>query len=253
MPHRWNHPQRRDADMKTKLDPKIAELYTLPLDEFTSARNALAKTLAGNEKKQVASLVKPSLSMWVVNQLYWQDAPTYKALVDASEKLRTAHRAALNGRRADTAAADELHRTTLEKAFARAAALAQKNGVSLTDTVRDAVRRTLASLPTDEAPGRLTREPPPVGFSLLTGIKPRPVETKPSTRPDKGAPQAAQAPSAAERQRHRLDEQRRKAAEAEARKEEERARKEKEKREREIKKAEQALRDAERRLAELRG
>lgn len=234
------------------LEPKVAELYALPLDEFTKARNALAKTLSGNEKKQVASLVKPSLSMWVVNQLYWQDAPTYKALVNASEKLRAAHRAALNGRRADTAAADELHKTTLEKAFAKAAALAQKSGVSLTDTVRDAVRRTLASLPTDEAPGRLTREPPPVGFSLLTGIKPRAVETRPSRRPEKVAPQPAKAPSAQELRRQKLEEKRRKAAEAEARKQEEKARREREKREREIRKAEQALRDAERRLAELK-
>ena len=147
-----------------------------------SARNALAKTLSGNDKKVIASLVKPSLAMWVVNQLYWQDAPTYKALVDASEKLRAAHRAALNGRKVDTSKPDELHRTTLEKAFAKAAALAQKNGMSLTDTVRDAVRRTLAALPTDEAPGRLTREPGPVGFSLLTGIKPRQLEIKPKKK-----------------------------------------------------------------------
>ena len=144
--------------------------------QFTQARNALAKTLSGNDKKDIASLVKPSLAMWVVNQLYWQDAPTYKALVDASEKLRAAHRAALNGRKVDTSKANELHRTTLEKAFAKAAAIAQKKGISLTDTVRDAVRRTLAALPTDEAPGRLTREPAPVGFSLLTGIKPRPID-----------------------------------------------------------------------------
>src|SRR5688500_13546250 len=165
--------------MKAKLEPQIDELYTLPLDEFTKARNAIAKTLSGKEKKDVASLVKPSLAMWVVNQLYWQDTPTYKALVDASEKLRAAHRAALNGRKVDTSKPDELHRTTLEKAFGKAAALVQKNGGALTDTVRDAVRRTLAALPTDEAPGRLTREPGPVGFSLLTGIKPRPLEIKP--------------------------------------------------------------------------
>ena len=171
--------------MKTKLEPQIDELYKLPLDAFTKARNALAKTLSGNDKKVVASLVKPSLAMWVVNQLYWQDAPTYKALVDASEKLRAAHRAALNGRKVDTRKPDEMHQTTLEKAFAKAAALAQKNGVALTDTVRDTVRRTLAALPTDEAPGRLTREPAAVGFSLLTGIKPRQLETKPKKEDEK--------------------------------------------------------------------
>ena len=233
--------------MTTKLEPKIDELYALPLVAFTNARNALAKTLSGNDKKGIASLVKPSLAMWVVNQLYWQDTPTYKALVDASEKLRAAHRAALNGRKVDTSKPDELHRTTLEKAFAKAAALVQKNGGALTDTVRDAVRRTLAALPTDEAPGRLTREPGPVGFSLLTGIKPRQLEIKPKKgdeRKKEEKPNPKQL---------KLEEQRRHAAAAKARKEEEQARKAKERRDREIEKAEQALREAERRLAKLKG
>ena len=103
------------AEMKPKLDAQIDELYKLPLDEFTKARNALAKTLSGEDKKTVASLVKPSLAMWIVNQLYWQDAPTYKALVDASEKLRAAHRAALSGRKADTRKPDEMHRHDARK------------------------------------------------------------------------------------------------------------------------------------------
>ncbi|HET9467182.1 MAG TPA: hypothetical protein VFO48_02175 [Vicinamibacterales bacterium] len=218
--------------MASKLESQIDDLCKLPLDEFTKARNALAKTLSGGDKKAVASLVKPSVAMWIVNQLYWQDAATYKALVDASEKLRAAHRAALNGKTVDTRRPDELHRTTLEKALVKAIAIAQKKGATVTDPVRDAVRRTLAAVPTNESPGRLTREPPAVGFSLLTGIKPRAVE-----------PQRAKAQEA----------KRRKAEEAKARQEEEKARKEKERRERDIKKAEQALRDAERRLAELKG
>jgi hypothetical protein len=242
--------------MKPRLEPQIDELYKLPLDEFTKARNALAKTLSGGDKKDVAALVKPSVPMWVVNQLYWQDAPTYKALVDASEKLRAAHRAALGGRKVDTRKPDELHKTTVEKAFAKATAIAQRKGTTLTPTVRDAVRRTLAALPTDEAPGRITREPPPVGFSLLTGIKPRPIEIKKEKDKEKDTEKpkaAATGPSREELRRQKLEETQRKAAEAKARKEEEKARKEKEKREREIKKAEQALRDAERRLAELKG
>ena len=235
--------------MKAKLESQIDELYQLPLDAFTKARNTLAKTLAAGDKQAVSSLPKPSVAMWVVNQLYWQDPPVYKALVDASEKLRTAHRSALAGRKADTRKPDELHRTTLEKAFARATAIAQKNRVSLTDAVRDAVRRTLAALPTEENPGRLTREPPAAGFSLLTGIAPRPVETKRGKDEPKPDPRL-----------QKLEERRRKAAEAiarkaaeRARKEEEKARKEKLEREREIQKAEEALRDAERRLAALKG
>jgi hypothetical protein len=219
--------------MKARLEPQIDELYKLPLDEFTKARNALARTLAGGEKKAVASLVKPSLPMWVINQLHWHDSPTYRALVDASEKLRTAHRAALSGRKVDTRKPDELHRATLEKAFTKAVAAMQKRGVHTTDAARDAIRRTLAALPTDEPAGRITREPPAVGFSLLTGIKPRTIEHE--TRPSPSTPERA-----------------RKDAERKARQAEDKARKEREKREREIQKAEQALRDAERRLAALR-
>ena len=219
--------------MKSKLDPQIDGLYALPLDEFTKARNALAKTLSGDDKKDVTSLVKPSVAMWAVNQLYWQDAPTYKALVDASEKLRAAHRAALGGRNVDTRKPDELHRATLEKAFGKVVTIAEKKGTPLTDTVRDAVRRTLAALPTDEAPGRITREPPAAGFSLLTGIKPRPIDVK-------------------QEKKKKVTEAQARKAEAQARKAEEKARKEQEKREQEIRKAEEALREAERRLAALK-
>ena len=237
--------------MKDRLESQIDDLYKLPLDEFTKARNTLAKTLPAGDKQDVARLPKPSVAMWVVNQLHWQDPPTYKALVDASEKLRTAHRSALAGRKVDTQKPDELHRTTLEKAFARATTIAQKSGTSLTDTVRDAVRRTLAALPTDETPGRLTREPPAAGFSLLTGIAPRAVEAKRDEQKEEPKLDA---------RRQKLEEQRRRAAEAIARKAAERARKEEEKarkaqlkREREIQKAEQALREAEQRLAALKG
>ena len=221
--------------MKPKLDPQIDDLYQLPLDAFTKARNALAKTLSGNDKKAIASLVKPSVAMWAVNQLYWQDPSTYAALVDASEKLRTAHRAALSGRNTDTRKPEQMHKTTVEKAFAKATAIAQKKGVVLTDTVRDTVRRTLAAVPTDETPGRMIREPAPAGFSLLTGIKPPPAAV------------------IKRRESEQEKEKRRKEEEAKARKDEERARKEQEKREREIEEAEQALREAERRLARLKG
>jgi hypothetical protein len=236
--------------MAARLDAQIDELYKLPLDEFTKARNALAKTLSGKDKKDVASLVKPSVAMWVVNQLYWHDAPTYNALVDASDKLRAAHRAALSGRNVDTRKPDELHRTTLEKALARAAAIAQKQGAPLSDPARDAVRRTLAVLPTDEPPGRLTREPPAVGFSLLTGIKPRVIDAKTHRKTSPEAPPAGPTPE--QLRLLKIAAKREKAAQAKARKEEEKARREREKRERAIQNAEQALRDAERRLAELK-
>ena len=237
--------------MNAKLESQVDEIYRLPLDEFTKARNALAKTLSGNDKKDVSSLVKPSVAMSIVNQLYWRDPATYKALVDASEKLRAAHRAALSGKKVDTRAPDELHRTTLEKALVKAAANAEKHGPPLTDAVREAVRRTLAALPTDERPGRLTREPPPAGFSLLTGVKPRPVDVKQNKREQRPVT-ISTGPTREELRLMKLEQTRLKAAETRARKEEEKARKIGQKREREIAKAEHALREAERRLADLK-
>jgi hypothetical protein len=232
--------------MKRALAGEIDNLYRLPLGEFTRARNALAKDLAGAERREVASLVKPALATWVINQLYWSDEATYNALVDASEKLRTAHRAVLTGRRADTKHADQLHRATVEKAFASSIGLAEKQGVRLTDAARETVRRTLAALPGEESPGRLTRPPEPAGFSLLTGIKPRP-----AVQALKADPGDARAKKEAEHRARREAAALRKTQER-ARKEQERARKAQEKREREIRKAEQALREAERRLADLK-
>ena len=152
--------------MKTPRESEIDDLYRGPLDEFTKARNMLAKSLSGSDRKTIGSLVKPSLPMWVINQLYWRDSATYKALIDASEKLRSAHLAALtaNGRTVDTRKFDHLHQTTVEKAFAKATGMAEKSGLKLTDSVREAIRRTLAALPGAEPAGRLTREPAPVGF-----------------------------------------------------------------------------------------
>jgi hypothetical protein len=214
--------------MTQKLNAQIDELYGLPLEEFTKARNTVAKGLSGTEKKQVGSLVKPSLPVWIINQLFWHDAATYKALIDAAEKLRAAHRLALSGGKADTRKPDQLHRTTVEKAFARAIGLAERRGVRLTDSVRETVRRTLAALPSDEAPGRLTRPPEPAGFSLLSGVRVRKVPAPPKPRKN--------------------EERERKEAERKALQE----RKAQEKREREIQKAEHALKEAERRLAELK-
>ena len=233
--------------MKRGLAGQVDDLYRLPLGEFTPARNALAKSLEGAARKDVASLVKPSVPMWVINQLYWKDDATYNALIDASEKLRAAHRAALTGRKADTRQADQLHRTTVEKAFAKAIGIAEKGGVRVTDAVRDTIRRTLAALPGTEPPGRLTRPPEPAGFSLLTGITPR----VPTVRPVKAPARETRAAKDAERRAREEAAALRKAQQT-ALKQQEKARKEQEKRERDIRKAEEALRDAERRLAELK-
>src|SRR5437773_10087717 len=59
------------------LESEVDRLYQLPLSEFTAARNALAKTLKGDEAARVRALAKPTVVPWAVNQLYWRDRKIY--------------------------------------------------------------------------------------------------------------------------------------------------------------------------------
>lgn len=202
------------------LEARIDELYRQPLDEFTGARNALAKTLTGDAKRQVTSLKKPTSALWAVNQLYWHSSATYKALVDASEKLRAAHRAVLEGKKADLRKAERLHRDTLERAVAATAKLLAQTGMH-SEAVLATARRVLAGLPGDERPGRLAQEPPPAGFSLLEGIAIKAPPTRKSASratPDEalrdGEAARAQRPSAADERRRQKAEELEKKAEA---------------------------------------
>src|SRR5262245_53767785 len=111
--------------MATRLDDEIDELYKLPLDQFTPKRNALAKELSGDARARVKALVKPSSAMWAVNQLYWQDRPTYNALVSAAETLRSAHRALVAGRKADVRKPEVVHKAAVERAFVKTTVIAR--------------------------------------------------------------------------------------------------------------------------------
>jgi hypothetical protein len=80
---------------------KAANLYGLPLEEFTKARDALAKEVrqAGDKEAadEIKALRKPPVSAWAVNQLARRHPQELKALVKAGEGLRKAQRAAVGG------------------------------------------------------------------------------------------------------------------------------------------------------------
>jgi len=158
----------------SSLDAKIDDLYRQPPDAFVTARNALAKTLTGDEARRVRALVKPTVVPWAVNQVYWQARPTYDKLIKSGERLRAAQIASLEGRRGgDVREAGDAHRTAVAdavKAAERIAAAAAANPPA------DALMRTfetlsLASEP-PEPPGRLTKPLQPSGFEALAGVTP---------------------------------------------------------------------------------
>lgn len=152
-----------------RLETDIDRLYQLPLEEFTAARNTLART-AGDEAADVRHLGKPSIAAWAVNQLYWKRRDRYDALVDASAALRKTHKAILGGRRADLREPSRVHEEALDAALKGALAVLQEAGHPATDATRQGILTTLRALPTNEPPGRLTETLQPGGFEMLQGL-----------------------------------------------------------------------------------
>ena len=152
-----------------RIDTEIDRLYALPPDEFTAARNALAKT-AGADAAGVRGLVKPPIAAWAVNQIYWKQRDVYDALIEASNTLRKIHQAILGGRRADVRDAAKAHDAAIDAALKAALSILRDEGHPATDATRQAIMTTLRALPADDPPGRLTRALQPGGFEMLSGL-----------------------------------------------------------------------------------
>ncbi len=150
-------------------DADIDRLYQRPLDEFTPARNALAKG-AGKDSGAIRALTKPPLAAWAVNQLYWQDRRTWDSLIDAAENLRRVNKAVLAGRSGDVRAAGAAHDAAVRDALKATLAQLATAGHPVTDATRQAIVNTLRALPAEETPGRLTRALQPGGFEMLAGM-----------------------------------------------------------------------------------
>ena len=157
------------------LDSKIDDLYRGPLSDFVSARNALAKSLSGDDAKAVKALAKPTVVPWAVNQVYWHARAAYDRVMKSGEKLRQAQIAALEGKSVDVRAATEAHRRAVADAVGEAQRLSASAGSSPSP---DSLSRTFEALSLagerPESPGRLTQPLQPAGFEALAGVKPQP-------------------------------------------------------------------------------
>jgi hypothetical protein len=176
------------------LEGEIDRLYQLPPDEFTPARNALAKG-AGGETARIRALSKPPVAAWAVNQLYWRNPDVWNALLAAADNAQRAHRAVLAGKAADVRAAGKVHDDAVEKALKATLALLAKAGHPAADATKHAIGTTLRALPGDEPPGRLTRTLQPAGFAILTGVSVASGAAKPARpAPARSAPAPASTP-----------------------------------------------------------
>jgi hypothetical protein len=208
------------------LEAEVDRLYTLPLDEFTAARNDLAQRLKRAGQKDAAvdvqSLRKPTVPVWAINQIAREHGKDVKKLVEASDELRAAQQRALGGGESDQLrAATSAEREALRTLTHHAQLLLGREAPAATlERVSSTLRAAALDPETREllVNGRLSDELQSAGFSAFEGMS---VPAKRRARPRKKA--AAARPSAAERRRQervaklreRLAKLRQEAAEAE--------------------------------------
>jgi hypothetical protein len=203
---------------KPMADDPIDQLYQLPLEDFTAARNALAKE-GGNSA--IKKLEKPTLPAWAVNQLYWTQRKLYDEVIKTSTQVRTAHKQALAGKSADVRAAETFHGEAMRKAKEAIRRILEEAGSTASDAVMTPVAETLDALPTTDEPGRLVRPLRRTGFEALQGItitaNPRPAAARPEPKQANKESDTDRRKREADRQERAMNSERLRFAEAAAR------------------------------------
>jgi len=186
-PRGWHSVKNRAV--APPLDSEIDQLYRLPLEEFTAARNALAKS-AGPRAAEIKKLEKPTLAAWAANQLYWREPRTFHAVVKAANDMRAAYKQMLAGKAADVRGAEAVHDAALADAKQAARRILEQSGHANPEPVMMAVADTLDALPSQDPPGRLTKPLRRMGFNVLEGvpISAKAVPLKPKTAPPEAVP-----------------------------------------------------------------
>lgn len=185
-------------------DDAVRELYQVPLSQFVAERKRLAGELKAqgdaSGAKRLLERKRPTVSAWVVNQLYWHARDAFDEMLATAEQLRRGHLAA---------SAD--HREAIAKLRQRAAALLEDSGHAASESTLRRVTTTLSALAASggfdpDPPGALAADRDPPGFEAI-GIPSAPVEAAAAATPTPGANKAA---LAAARTAHEADaEQRR--------------------------------------------
>ena len=203
---------------------KPADLYGLPLDEFTNERDALAKELRqGGDKEaadQVKALKKPPVSAWTVNQLARRHPQEMRALVKAGEGLRKAQRSAVGGKGPDALRdATRAHRDRLEELTSFARHELDADGQTLQRAMqtlrsasidKEASKALLAGTLTGDVEqagfGQVLTAVPAGGFRRPARAKAKKPATPPKPKPDPNAAKRARVEAQLEKARARVQE-----------------------------------------------
>jgi chromosome segregation ATPase len=215
-------PEGRDAG---SLERDVDRLYGLPLDEFTSARNALARELKSSgdsaSATRVQKLAKPTRSAGAINRAVRQNRREAKRLLSAADKLRKAQERLLRDRgRRPVDQAAEGERGAVDRLMAAVEAELQREGKP-SESMLERARNTLHAVATtpelreEFEAGRMTKDHRAIGFGALSAApgtaaaKPRRSTEKSDAR--RRLKRAEQELEAAERRLQRAESEKREA------------------------------------------
>jgi hypothetical protein len=184
------------------------DLYGLPLERFTHERNALAKQLRAERRREeaveVAALPKPTVEAWAANQLARTQRRELEALFAAGERLARAQADLLAGHGDPRALREavEAERTAVAQLTERARGLLSLQGRELSAAVLERVSETLHAAALDEDARAQVRD-----GCLKVGLRHIGLGTVAASSPSRSAapPQAAAPPRAKPRSAPRAD------------------------------------------------
>jgi hypothetical protein len=162
------------------LHGEVDKVYQAPLAEFTASRNALAARIkaahGADAAAHVKALVKPSITAWVLNQLYWRHQAEFMALLIAGDGLRLAQQQRLGGADIDVAPATRARQAAMDTLLALATDILKDAGHTPSPDLRQRLLGSLDALAAygtgSLAPraGRLTEDVPAPGFAAFAGM-----------------------------------------------------------------------------------
>lgn len=143
-----------------KLDAATRELYQAPVDQFVAERKRLAKELDKAEAKALLGKRRPTISAWVVNQLWWHARDAFDKMMNTADELRAGK------------PVDKQHREAVAALRARASTMLNDAGHAPSEAVLRRVTTTLSALAAagtwePSQPGALADDLDPPGFGAV--------------------------------------------------------------------------------------
>jgi hypothetical protein len=161
-------------------DEALQELYQAPTSQFVAERKRLADELKkggdASDAKRLLERKRPTISAWVVNQLYWHARDAFDEMLATAEQLRNGHLKATGA-----------HREAIAKLRKRAASILEDSGHAATEATLRRVTQTLAALAATggfepDPPGALATDRDPPGFEAVGIVNPRVDEEEPAPK-----------------------------------------------------------------------